>query len=287
VVNGLDAGPRMVPIRLRETLKLEPKALPHTFQQSGAGQMSDAAGAGLSLLFQAGTRPGAQDVARLIESSHAAGLLARVSHMPEPEEGWLELLASGLTFDMRGLAPARPAPVTAPGYTFGFEDKDGTDGVFEAVELLPSGHIAAGGRLQPVLRTMMGLAADLALNLPVAGVAWGPAQTLMEPRYFSRMVLSWLSGGAFPALGLTALVCGADGSIVSQGLAHFTGQEMQIEGREGESPADTVKLAIRVVDHLVRQGRIADPLRIGTGPGALLLEPSQVGKLVLVWREAL
>ncbi|WP_059150742.1 hypothetical protein [Novosphingobium barchaimii] len=261
--------------------------MPNTFQQSGAGQLADAGGEGLSLLFRAGTRPGAQDIARVIESSQAAGALARVSHMPESDEGWLELLANGLTFDVRGLAPASPVPITAPGYTFGFEFEDATQGLFEAVELLPSGHIAAGGRLQPVLRTMMGLAADLGLHLPVTGVAWGPAQTLMEPRYFSRMVLGWLSGGTFPALGLTALVRGTDGSIASQGLAHFTGQEMQIEGRAGESPADTVKLAIRVVDHLVRQGRIAEPMRIGTGPGALLLEPSQVGKLVLVWRESL
>ncbi|WP_235037490.1 MULTISPECIES: hypothetical protein [unclassified Novosphingobium] len=287
MLNGLDAAPRMVPSRLRETLKLEHKVLAHSFQQSGTRQLADVGGAGLSLLFRPGTRPGAQDIARLIESSHAAGLLARVSHMPAPEEGWLELLASGLTFDMRGLAPAAPVPITTPGYMYGFEGEDGMDGLCEAVELLPSGHIAAGGTLQPVLRTLMGLAADLALNLPVAGVAWAPAQTLMEPRYFSRMVLGWLSGGAFPALGLTTLVRGADGSIASQGLAHFTGQEMQMEGRAGESPADTVKLAIRVVDHLVRQGRIAEPLRIGTGPGALLAEPSQVGNLVLVWREAL
>ncbi|MFD2136398.1 hypothetical protein ACFSLT_16960 [Novosphingobium resinovorum] len=106
---------------------------------------------------------------------------------------------------------------------------------------------------------MMGLAANLALELPVRAVGWAPAQTWMEPRYFCRSVLNWLGGGAFPALGLTALLQAEDGSLASRGLAHFTGQEVQLEGRRGEAAADTVKLAVRVIDQLVRRGASWNP----------------------------
>lgn len=247
-------------------------------------RQGDTAGTGLSLLFRRGERPSADDIARLLDGSRGTGLLARVSHRPDPEAGWLELLASGLTFDLIGLDPADPVQSAEAEQSFGFEDEPSLAD-WEAVGLLPSGHVVAGAGLQPILRTMTGLAANLALNLPVCAVHWRPADTLMEPRYFSRLVLNWLGGGAFPALGLTSLVQAQDGSLITRGLAHFTGQEMQLEGRAGEAPADTMKLAIRVIDHLVRHGRITEPGRIGNGPDALLAEPSQVGRLVLVWRE--
>lgn len=242
--------------------------------------------AGLSLLFPTGTRPTVQDIVRLFETSAASGLAARISHIPQSEQGWVEILASGLTFDLRGLAPGQPASPAQgdePRFRYGFEGALDADEL-EAIELVPSGHIAAGAGLLPVLRTMAGLAANLALHLPVAAVAWHSAQTLMEPRYFSRIVLNWLSGGAFPALGLTALVPAGDGSIASSGLAHFTGQEMQLEGRADEPQADTVKLAIRLIDYLVREGRLDAPHTIEAGDTTLLAEPSQVGRLVLVWR---
>lgn len=249
-----------------------------------------APGAGLALLFHAGERPDADAIAQALEAGQAAGPAARVSHRPQDDAGWLELLASGLTFDLRGLAPAAAVAMAAlpegPHRRFGFAAGSAPAAAHEAIELVPANHILAGAGLQPVVRTLVGLAANLVLHLPVIAVHWQPADTLIEPRYFARLVLGWLGGGAFPALGLTALEPASDGSIATRGLAHFTGQEMQLEGRVGESPADTAKLAIRVIDHLVSQGRLAAPQRIGTGPDALLAEPSQVGRLVLVWREA-
>lgn len=252
-------------------------------QQHTMAEHDHTRGEGLALLFRPGERPTQQDIVRLVDTMRGTGLLARVSFRPEQDAGWLELLASGLTFDLRGLAPADAGNGVEIGQAFGFEEAQATPG-FEAVDLVPSGHIVAGAGLGPVLRIMTGLAANLALHLPVAAVSWRPARTLMEPRYFSRLVLNWLGGGAFPALGLTALVRGEDGSVASRGLSHFIGQEIQLEGRPGEDPADAVKLAVRVVDHLVRYGRISEPLRIGTGADALLAEPSRLGGLVLIWR---
>lgn len=239
---------------------------------------------GASLLFAAGSRPTAAAIEHLFESTEMAGTAARISHRPARSEGWLEVLASGLTFDLRGLAPADPAAHCASQHCYGFGD--GVPGEpLEAVEIVPGGHIAAGGGLLPVIRTMAGLTANLALNLPVAAVAWHTAGTCVEPRYFARTVLNWLADGVFPALGLTALLPASEGSVASSGLAHFTGQEMQLAGAPGETQAETVKLAIRVVDYLVRNGKLTQAQEIsGTGL-SLLAEPSQFSNLVWVWRK--
>lgn len=259
---GLDATPEIVPIR--------------PMQQ-------DERVTGLTMTFRAGERPDADVIARAMAISREGGLPASISHRPAGAATWLELLASGLTFDLDGLAPGAPGAALEPQQEWGFDGARPVGG--EAIELIPSGHIAGGAGMLPVMRTMMGLAANLVLELPVEAVGWGAARTVMEPRYFCRSVLNWLGGGAFPALGLTALLPAQDGSIASRGLAHFTGQEMQLEGRPGEAPAETAKLAVRIIDRLVGMGRLAQPMRIDAGNQILTAEPSQVGKLVLVWRE--
>lgn len=237
----------------------------------------------LSLLFRAGERPTADQIAQLLDNLHSSGSVGLASYRPDPDAGWLEILAGGLTMDMVGLAPAVPTATPETRDLFGFEEQLCVEGC-QPVGILPSAHVASGAALQPVLRAMMGLAANLVLNLPVTAVHWGPAQTLMDPRYFAHLMLNWLSGGAFPALGLIALARREDGSVVSKGLSYFIGQEMQLVGKEGESDAIASKLAVRVVDHLVRYGRMMERNVIGTGADALLIEPSQVGKLLLVWR---
>ncbi|MGE4303980.1 MAG: hypothetical protein AB7E24_08080 [Novosphingobium sp.] len=239
--------------------------------------------AGILILFAKGTRPDLVDVASLLDKADS-GIPAHVTHRPDPAEGWLEVLASGLTFDLRGLSPSAPFPCDAMPHVYGFEEGQALDDL-EAVQLVASGHIAAGAGLQPVVRMLVNLAANLVLNLPATAVAWPPARTMMEPRYFSRTAFNWLSGGVFPALGLTALETGANGSVTSAGLAHFIGQELQLEARDGESRVDAVKLAIRLVDYLVRQGPLIDRQTIDLGEGPLLAEPSPVGKRVWIWRE--
>ncbi|MCJ2187368.1 hypothetical protein [Novosphingobium beihaiensis] len=243
----------------------------------------DATQTALVLLFREGLRPSADDMARLLDASDS-GLSARISHRPEPSAGWLELLASGLTFDLQGLAPAAPMPHSPAVHLYGFGTSPANEVPLEAVTLDAAGHVSAGAALGPVLRTLFQIAANLAIWLPVEAVLWGAAGTMMEPRYFSSTVFNWLSGGAFPALGLTALVPASDGSVTSTGLSHFIGQDMQLEGLKGETQAEAVKLAIRMVDYLVRHGPLTQPHSIGEGAGALLAEPSMTGKRVWIWR---
>lgn len=238
---------------------------------------------GFSFLFPPGERPNGADIAAFLAAPDLS-IAAQISHSPASAEGWVEILANGLTFDLRGLAPASPAGIASARHVYGFEQGK-PDSELEPIELIPSRHIAAGARLEPVVRALVALAANMALRLHPKAVVWQPGQTLMEPRYFSRVAFNWLSGGSFPALGLTALVFAEDGSIVTRGLAHFIGREMELEGRQGEPQADSVKLAIRLVDQLVRHGPVREAFTISLGTEKLLAEPSRAGRRIWIGRE--
>ncbi|MET0589488.1 MAG: hypothetical protein ABWZ75_13290 [Novosphingobium sp.] len=251
----------------------------------GRHLVSERAEGVLSLLYAAGERPTADDVARLLdEPVDGGGQGARISHRPDESEGWVELLASGLTFDLSGLAPApakRPAPSA---HVFGLS-ADVNGPALEAVLLTPGEHTVPGAAMLPIVRVMCGLGARLASLGSVKAICWNPARSWMEPAYFKRIVASWLGGGAFPALGLAALSRTPDGALQSYGLAFFTGQEMRVDALPGEPPAATAKLAIRMMDLIVRQGRVRESFYVPGPDGKLLhAEPSPGGEIVLVRR---
>lgn len=241
---------------------------------------------GLSLFFAVGQRPSADDIERLLVSSETSLLGARISYRPDEREGWVELLASGLTFDLTGLSPGQSAPIPAIAHRFGVSEHLQPTAL-ETISLHPGQHIAGGNAMMPVVKTMVGLVANLALHLTAKAVCWHPAGTWMDPGYFARIVLNWQSGGAFPALGLTAIEQKDDGSVASTGLAYFVGQEVQIEPAPGEARADTVKLALRVIDYMVLHGPLRAPRKLeGPAGETLAAEPSQFGKVVWIWRNA-
>lgn len=241
---------------------------------------------GLSLLFAMGTRPTASDIERQLASASESGQGARISHRPPDDHGRLELLAGGLTYDVGGLAPGSAAPLPSVDQVFGVPP-DIARFEFEPISLKPGAHVASGGALLPVVRVMLGLAANLALELPVTALCWNPAGIWMEPKYFNRIVLAWLSGGLFPALGLTRLCAGPDGVVESGGLAFFIGQELSVNASAGEQEPETVRLAVRIVDFLVRRGPLDRPASFPGPMGeALLLEPSPDGGRIVVGRQA-
>jgi hypothetical protein len=245
----------------------------------------DASQAGLSLLFAKGRRPSADDIERLLEASEVAGAAAHVSYRPpDDREGLLELLVSGLTFDLVGLAGGKALPAPARQHLFGLSGSE-SFGELEAITLLPGHHLTGGHAMIPVIQAMLGLAGHIALPLDVAAVCWHPSQSWMEPQYFSRVALGWLSGGPFPALGLTALEHTAQG-VQSVGLAFFSGQEILMERREGETPADTAKLAVRFIDYIVANGPFRRELEFSGADGEVLrVVPSDFGKNVKVERD--
>lgn len=219
-------------------------------------------GAGLSFLFAHGQRPDADAIAAL---AGRQGDLVRfsISHRPVEHPYWLELLALGLTFDLTGLSPGVHAQVDAPVHGFAMSVAEAAG--LEAIVIRPGPHLTAGGTLLPVIRAMAAIGCELARLDGVAGVGWVPSGTVMAPDYYIRAVGGWLSGGAFPGLGLTALVRTAGGEVRSDGLAFFIGHELSLEAAPGESPADTSKLALRLIHHLVENGLYSSgPM---TGPG--------------------
>ena len=195
------------------------------------------------------------------------------------------MLALGLTFDLTGLSPGQPGMYPAIRHRYGLAQDFG--GALEAITLHPGQHLGEEANLLPVVRVITGLAARL-LELPQArAVAWHPAGTLIEPAQFSKAIEAWLSGGAFPALGLTALVREANGALRSDGLAFFTGQELRVEPTCGETPSDVGKIAIRLVHRLVDSEPVLSRQEL-TGPDGerLIAEPREGGRVVRVWRSS-
>ena len=238
---------------------------------------------GLSLLFPAGHRPTAGDVCRLAESSAAGVLPFSVSHLPDGEPGWLEILSLGLTYDLTGLSPGPAEIFPSIRHRYGLPDSFG--GAIEAIGLYPGEHLGEGANLLPVVRVMTGLAAGLLGLAQAQAVVWHPAGTALGPDAFRQAIGAWLAGGAFPALGLTALVREADGALRSEGLAFFTGQELRVEPTCGKTPSEAGKIAIRLVHRLVDSEPVLSR-QIFTGPNGerLIAEPREGGRVVRVWR---
>ena len=267
--------------------------LPKDRQNYGGNLGSKTFRAGIALMFDAGHRPRAAHVVAALENVPGKAVVgkslsaefgpAHVSHLPASEEGWMELVASGLAFDLVGLAPAEGMAAGPAAFRFGLEPGAGEG--WEAVELMPGPHIAGGRAMMPVVRVMTGLAARLAAALCARAVCWRPSGSWMAPDYFGRIVAGWLAGGPFPALGLTAFDRTAAGDVKSAGLAFFTGQELLVRPPEGEAPVDTIKLAARLVDRLVEAGAPAEAGRVELPGGESVdLDPSDDGRLLTARR---
>lgn len=240
----------------------------------------------VTLLFAAGARPCAADIARLAQADGGFSLSFEPSSQ-SAAQGWVELLASGLTFDCTGLAPAAPAPSSPGAHWFGLPPDFNAQGL-EAIALAPGPHLAGGERMFPVLRGLATVAARLAALDGVRAVAWHPARALSEPGFFRRGVLGWIEGGVFPVLGLAALAPAADGGLQSEGLALFTGQEVLLPADVAASREDLGKIALRLINWLVEHGEIREPMQF-TGPTGepLGLEPVENARILRVWRGSL
>lgn len=240
----------------------------------------------VSLLFAPGKRPRAADIRALARKAGQFSISLDPAADGGVEEGWLELLANGLSFDLAGLAPQAPIDVPGTIHTFGLS---GATSIarHQAVLITPGPHLAAGGAMFPVVRTMAMIAAHLAELEGVDAVAWHPARAMSDADYFRRGVLRWIEGGAFPGLGLSALVTTPEGGLVSEGLSLFTGQELRLDPVVAADRAEGAKIALRLLSWLVENGRVIEPLEF-TGPSGetLRIEGNGNGAIVDVRRVA-
>lgn len=209
-----------------------------------------------------------------------------ISHDPLTDAGeyWLELLASGLSFDLTGLAPGQPMEKPPHAQSFGLPERFDPCAM-EAIRLAPGPHLSGAGTMVPVLRCQAALAAQLAALPGVEAVAWHPAESWCAPEYYRDAVLRWIAGGAFPGLGLTSLVTQPDGSMRSVGLAPFAGQELHLLPGLAGDDAERAKIALRLLHWLVESGGIHDTgTRTGPSGELLMLEPDAELGILNVWR---
>ncbi len=250
---------------------------------------------GISFLFGPGSRPDAGAIRKLIDevggfdiagcpagSADGIAQVALAGNGTSPD-GWVELICSGLSFDLRGLSPWAGRPLPDCAYPFDLSaDLEPTS--LEAVELRPGPHLAGGERMTPIVRVMMDLATRLCALDGLAAVAWHPARSWIGPLYFASIVTNWLDGGVFPGLGLVGLGMVADGGMQSEGVAFFTGQEIRIEPELAEDRVSAAKIAVRLIDHLVEAGPLAERAEFMGPDGRMLrIEPSSNARCVRVW----
>jgi hypothetical protein len=208
-----------------------------------------------------------------------------VSDVAEGDAGWIELLAGGMTFDLAGLAPAAAVPMPPMAHFYGFPARPDPASA-EAITLMPGEQLRGAEHLLPVIRTMAGTAIRLAELADVTAVVWHPARCAMAPAIFAATVTAWLNGGAFPALGLTALFPDSDGAIRSEGLAFFIGRELRIEPIIGKNTTYYAKIATRLINQLVGSDAIHQPLDVmGPNGEQFSVEPSQNDGLLRAWRK--
>jgi hypothetical protein len=208
----------------------------------------------LVLSFEEGTRPD-RDAIRALADGQSGGVRFSASHLPDPTEGWIELLASGLTFDCHGLDPAAPLALPPHAALLGLEAQPKGEGI----ALGPGPHLAEAAGMLPVIRQLAGIGAAIAQLPGASAVAWNPARCWMPATYFCKVIGNWLAGGPFPALGLTSLQRESDGAMQTVGLDLLTGQELVFAPDRVLGPADIARIAVRLIHALIE----VDPL---TGP---------------------
>jgi hypothetical protein len=242
------------------------------------------------LLLAKGNRPSADDMEKLVLASaqDAASRMAtvQIAHRQRADDGRLELLSCGLSFELEGLHPADSRPVPYASYFYGLPG-DAAKRALEAIALYPGPHITSGATMLPVVRAMAAVAGEVARHLDVQAICWRPSGCWMDASYFRRVISIWQAGGAFPALGLTAVECLEDGTVLSDGVSYFTGQDLLVKPRKGEAVASTVKLAVRMIDYLVRNGAVEGRTQIPGPDGEMLLaEATSNGRRVVITRQA-
>lgn len=232
----------------------------------------------LSLIFSEGQRPDLDAIAALAAAPGSPTPFA-ISHIPDARHNWVELLASGLTFDLHGLAPGPASAYPQPGALLGLAEAP----VGEALALQPAPHLADGPGMLPAVRALTGIGCRLAGLPGVLAMHWRPADCWMTVKYFCGVVAEWLDGGAFPALGLTSLRREPDGAMTSVGLDYFTGQELRFEPDRRLPPAVIAKAAVRLVHSLVENGPLRARTEFGGPEGiVLVVEPVRQGRLLRV-----
>ena len=245
---------------------------------SGVDAVDEAHGAtaGLILLFDPDCRPTNDDIreatanlARTFVSfdpSSQAGKDQRTSGARAPNkrtsDNWVELLRDGLTFDLIGLKPGPAVDKAEVRHRFGSVSANVEDAT-EAIGLFPGPHLEKGSHTLPVLRTLVGISADLAGAFDaVRAVIFTPSGCVLAPDLFIKLIADWQDGGPFPSPGIVGFTFTAERELRTDGLAFLAGRELALDAELAHDSVEAARLASRIVDVLVGQGPIELPTRL-------------------------
>ena len=258
---------------------------------------------GVYMLFAKGKRPDRAAVAAFLEERSIASfsdapsggedqrlVVADKEAAPGTDAGasrrkvvCAELVSQGLTFDLTGLSPgdARAFPVAA--HRVDCEALP-SDIEYEALHLAPGHHLAGGERSLPVAKGLLGLACAMAQDFDdLAVVVWPPSRSAIGRQFFQSAIAGWLEGGAFPARGLVAFATTADGTLQSEGLAFWIGQELRIEPPLSSDITAASRLGAELVGRLLLVGGVDGSERIVAPDGSrLVLRTSRNGTFIRV-----
>ncbi len=262
---------------------------------------------GLYLLFAQGKRPDRAAV-RAFAERHSEIV---ISHDPEPDERpaigvvceecgcsnhsdqvpsdttfWLEILRGGLTFDLRGLAPGKSSTFPEPEFRIDTQTLPKPED-FEAIQLLPSKHLAGGERSLPLAKALLQTARDLAQHFDgVEAIIWPPAANAIGIRFFESVVTAWIEGGPFPALALVSFTETADEALQTLGLDFWIDQELRLEMPLSAETVSATRLGVRLINHLITVGGLESDERIVAPDGnRLVLRLSRNSRFIRVLRE--
>ena len=263
-------------------------------QQRNPGGERAGTAAGVYLLFDAHCRPDRDAICAALESLPLVGITHDPTEAPHPaaatteaakqqEARWLELILSGMTFDLLGLAPG-PA-VEKPAITHRYGCADDLEGK-EALALVPGPHLSDGANSLPIVRAMLDLACGLARQLDGAEtICWSPARSAVATTMLCQSVDRWIGGGPFPAMGLTGFTAREDGRLTSVGLDYFVGQELAFAPSLARDKVAATKLGARLVHEIVGSGRIEQERHHRFEDGlTVLLSPRSDSRIIEVTR---
>lgn len=199
-----------------------------------------------------------------------------------PASGYpaLEVTIAGMSFDLAAIGPWNREECPPIQHTFGIAVE--TIGTRSGLSIVPGPNIAPIAHSLAAVRAGAALVRHIVSHDQPLAVVWRPIGSAMEAGYFVRLVEDWLSGGPFPALGLTSLRHAPDGGLHSHGLALFTGQELRLVPAIAESGVEALALGSRLLDRLVGSAPIESAVELRNEDGRKVrLTPSSNGRFVV------
>ena len=191
------------------------------------------------------------------------------------------VISGGLTFDLTGCVIDR-ARLRADGAARSDLAPLSRIGATQAVVVRPGPHIASVAAAPIVVRGMATVGEVLARRLSaVARIYWPPSGWSTCTEEYVRTAGLWTESGAFPGPGIIQFRPAMGGALQSSGLAHFTGQELRIEGDLAPEGQHDRQRADRLAADLAVRSRVTSSETYHCALGtSIRIAPSANGRYV-------